>query len=258
MLYNKSKIIIIIIAVILTITALFYINQKYPEPTTINYQYQRKKFVKLEELPKPQIDNNLDSKILNPKSLNLLVPFTPQAPTANWDQLHNEACEEASAIMAAAYFSSSTYATLPAVEVEKEITKLTDWQQKTFGYNLSISSEETVQMVKEVYGLNAEVLENFTSDDIKKSLSQGKLILFPANGRKLGNPYYKQPGPPYHMLIIKGYDSKDNFITNDPGTKRGLNYPYNFDVLFRANGNYNHSSESVDLEDKNIIIVSKK
>src|SRR5688572_5442442 len=40
-----------------------------------------------------------------PKTLLLKVPFTPQAPTANWDELHNEACEEASSLMAAAYFN---------------------------------------------------------------------------------------------------------------------------------------------------------
>ena len=33
-------------------------------------------------------------------ALNLPIPFTPQAPTGNWDELHNEACEEAGAIMA--------------------------------------------------------------------------------------------------------------------------------------------------------------
>src|SRR5687767_2969126 len=43
-----------------------------------------------------------------PGTLSLPVPFTPQAPTGNWDTIHNEACEEASAIMANAYFSGMT------------------------------------------------------------------------------------------------------------------------------------------------------
>src|SRR3954467_10835183 len=38
-----------------------------------------------------------------PRTLLLKVPFTPQAPTANWDELHNEACEEASSLMAGLY-----------------------------------------------------------------------------------------------------------------------------------------------------------
>mgnify|MGYP001612522819 CR=1 FL=1 len=98
------------------------------------------------------------SEIRNLKSAILLpVPFTPQAPTANWDQLHNEACEEASIIMANAYFSSSPSAPgkgriqeksnqsnadnmlIDPKTVESEIQKLTDWQQQTFGYYLSIN-----------------------------------------------------------------------------------------------------------------------
>ena len=40
-----------------------------------------------------------------PSSKLLPVPFTPQAPTANWDELHGEGCEEASVIMANAYYN---------------------------------------------------------------------------------------------------------------------------------------------------------
>ena len=34
-----------------------------------------------------------------PRKINLPVPFICQAPSANWDDLHNEACEEAAIIM---------------------------------------------------------------------------------------------------------------------------------------------------------------
>ena len=140
--------------------------------------------------------------------------------------------------------------------VESEIQKLSDWQQQNFGYHLSINTAETARMVKEVYGLETEIINNFTADDIKKALSQNKLVLFPANGRLLYNPNFKSPGPKYHMLLIKGYN-QDTFITNDPGTKKGLNYPYTFDVLYNANGDYDHEKSEVDLSKKMVMVVWK-
>ena len=66
-----------------------------------------------------------------PGAVSLTVPFTPQAPAANWDELHNDACEEASAIMVAEYFnptpnvySSTSPQLLLSNFVEQEISKL--------------------------------------------------------------------------------------------------------------------------------------
>lgn len=256
--YVKNTVILILLAIILTVIALFFINQKYPKINTVSF-VNNKQTQNKQTLTTDTPDTILvpDSKFIIPDSIFLKVPFTPQAPTANWDELHNEACEEASAIMAAEYFASSTEVTLSSKFVEEQMTQLTNWQEKTFGYNLSISSEETAEMIQEVYKLNTEIKKDFTEDDLKKALTENKLILFPANGRKLYNPNYKQPGPIYHMLLIKGYNSNGNFITNDPGTRKGLNYPYTFEILYEANGNYSHATKTVDLEQKNIILVWK-
>ncbi len=189
-----------------------------------------------------------------PKTFLLKVPFTSQAPTANWDELHNESCEEASAIMAYSYYQGETKPTLPPAFVEQEITKLTQWEENHFGYHLDINSQETAQMVREVYGLNAKILTNFSEDDIKTELNQNHLVLFPSNGKLLGNPNFRSPGPPYHMIVIKGYSSSQ-FITNDPGTRKGMNYPYSYTTLYNANGNFDHASHVVDLKDKNVIVV---
>ncbi len=205
---------------------------------------------KTEEQNKAESD--LASKPI-PKELQLVVPFTPQAPTANWDELHNEACEEASIIMANAYFNNIT--SLPPTTVEKEISKLTEYQKKTFGYYLSITTPEAARMTEEVYGLKAE-MKTMTEQVIKQALSNGQLVILPANGQMLGNPYFTAPGPIYHMLVITGYDGS-TFITNDPGTRRGHNYKYDYKTLYEATGNWNHNTHEVDLSDKRIIIVSK-
>ena len=59
--------------------------------------------------------------------------------------------------------------------------------------------------------------------------------MVPAFGQALKNPNFAKPGPITHMLVVVGYDEKTKeFITNDPGTKRGQNYRYNENVLFDA------------------------
>jgi Peptidase_C39 like family len=195
-------------------------------------------------------------KFIIPSSLLLTVPFTPQAPTGNWDTIHNEDCEEASAVMANAFYSGPHDAKLDPAYVEGQLTKLTDWEMKNFGYNLDITSEETVQMIKANYDLQSKILYGFTEQNIKNELAQNHLVLLPANGRLLGNPNYRQPGPKYHMLVIRGY-AQTSIITNDPGTRNGLNYSYDFNTLYKANGEWDHQTNSVDLDKKNIIVVWK-
>lgn len=197
-----------------------------------------------------------------PQTLNLKVPFTPQAPTGNWDQVHNEDCEEASAIMAGAYFGAidggahQTDITLPPSFVEDQLNNLNQWEQDHLGYFLDIDSEEEAQSIQSNYGLNVKIVTDYSEDYIKNELAQNHLVLLPANGTKLGNPNFRSPGPPYHMLVLRGY-AGNTIITNDPGTHRGMNYPYSFSTLYNANGDYDHATHSVDLSHKNIIVVWK-
>ena len=257
---RKIKIIIFLsLAIILTIIALLLIKQKYQTTFVDEPKMNPAKTMTLPSETAPTSSPATGYEL--PTTLLLPVPFTPQAPTANWDKLHNEACEEASAIMAAFYFSPSKIGTdkgmvLDPKTVESEIQKLTEWQQQNFGYHLSINTAETEKMAQEVYGLKTQIINDFTENDIKKALTEGKLVLFPANGRLLYNPNFKSPGPKYHMLVIKGY-TQENFITNDPGTKKGLNYPYSFETRYSANGNYDHTTEEVDTTRKNVIVIWK-
>ncbi len=188
-----------------------------------------------------------------PDEFELDVAFTAQAPTGNWDELHNEACEEASVIMTWAYFNDTT--SLPPQLVEREITKLTEFQQTNYGYYLSITTPETARMAEEVYGLETEI-EAYDEETIKRALMENKLVIVPAQGQYLGNPNFTAPGPLYHMLVVIGWDEQ-GFITNDPGTRNGANYNYSYDTLESATGNYSHATKLVDIGDKEIIIVSK-
>lgn len=242
-------------AIIAAGAALFYIEKHYnpifvdvPIPTLNN-----------QITAAPATTNNKNSSATTPiikSSFLLAVPFTPQAPTGNWDELHNEACEEASSIMAYAYFSGMKDTTLKPEFVEAELAKITDWEKKTFGYYLDINSEETAQLIQNFYGLHAKIITSYTDSQLKQELTQNHVIILAANGQLLGNPNYRQPGPPYHMLVIKGWNSQ-GFITNDPGTRKGLNYPYTFQTLFNAGGDWDHTINAVDRGRKTAVVVWK-
>lgn len=258
-------------AIILGVIALFFIQKHYFVPTAAIPQNHIQPKIKIEK------EQPINSKFTIPNSFLLPVPFTPQAPSANWDELHNEACEEAAAIMSYAYFGDcplchsglgpestsksrltgqDIQTNLPTNFVESEISKLTNWQDDYFGYHLDTTSAETAKMISEKYKLQTKLIENFTSNDIKNELTQNHLVIISENGQKLGNPFYKQPGPIHHMLLIKGF-TETEFIANDSGTIRGLNYPYSFTTIYQAAADWDHARHTVDENRKIMIAVWK-
>ncbi len=190
---------------------------------------------------------------------NLSVPFAPQAPFGNWDMPYQEACEEASLIMADAFFKGYS---LSSEKMEQEIKNLVEWETGYFGYYQDTTTEEVVEIAKEYFGLESEILFDVSVENIKKIISRGKLVIVPAAGRILPNPYFTGQGPIYHMLVIRGY-TKDKFITNDPGTKRGEEFLYEYDDLLNAvhdwpresGGEKGDVKEEEMLEAKKVLIV---
>ncbi len=243
MIFKNQSIIIIFLAIIFTVIALFLIRREYQTPLTTVPQIQHTTKI---AATIPQ------SPAKNPKSLNLSVPFTVQAPSGNWDAAHEETCEEAAVIMADAFFKQLP--DLKAEYVEKQIRLLTEWENKNLGYNKDTTAQETAKMIANVYGLKTKLVQNFTVEDLKTELAQNHLIIIPTAGKLLNNPFYTPPGPLYHMLLIKGYTENEKFITNDPGTKRGLNYTYEFKTLFSAAADWDHNLNNINNNKIAIII----
>ncbi|HCC21834.1 hypothetical protein A2480_03555 [Candidatus Uhrbacteria bacterium RIFOXYC2_FULL_47_19] len=187
--------------------------------------------------PLEEVIETKETPTTRPSSINLRVPFMIQAPTANWDNLHGEACEEATAIMLAAYYTDE--AKITTSEAEERIMDAVAWQDLAFGYYLDTTSEETARMIREHFGLaSAEAIPIDSLDDILSMVAAGKPVIVPAYGKALGNQNFRNSGPLYHMLLIKGYDG-DRIITNDPGTRRGADYVYDADVLWNAIHDWN-------------------
>ncbi len=164
------------------------------------------------------------------------VPFTPQAPHANWEPPYDEACEEASMLMVSAYFNHETLS--PSI-ADASIQDQYAWQTAN-GYAIDITAAEVVQVLHAYFELDAQLIQNPTVEQLQQALDGGSLIIAPAAGQLLGNPYFTPPGPVYHMFVITGYDSKrQQFITNDPGTRRGEKYRYDFSVIMNALHDWN-------------------
>ena len=168
------------------------------------------------------------------------VAFTSQAPLGGWDDpRQQDGCEEASALMAMLWVQGKT--SITPDEALKSILAISDYEEATYGSYHDTNAQDTVKRIFEGYfkftGAKAQL--NITAEDIKAALAQGKLVLVPLNGQKLGNPNFTPPGPDRHMLVIIGYDAKhDEFITNDPGTRKGKGYRYKTSVLESALFNY--------------------
>ena len=187
------------------------------------------------------------------------VPFTPQAPLAEWSDLRQEdGCEEASVLMAMKWAKGES---LTPAEAKSEIIAMADWEEKEYGSYVDTSAEDTLKRLIEGYfGYNnARVVENIGIGDIIAALRAGEVVLAPANGRALGNPNFTAPGPERHMLLIRGYDpATDEFITNDPGTRRGEEYRYKSAVLYAAILDYPTGDHAPIVNQKKAMIVVKK
>lgn len=199
-------------------------------------------------------------KLKSTSSLILLdAPFTSQAPFGEWsDQRQQDGCEETSALMAVAWARGEK---LSKKKAKKEILAIAEYEKNKYGSFADTNAEDTViRIIKGYFGYGkSKVLENISVDQIKAELYKGNLVLVPCNGRRLGNPNYTAPGPERHMLVIRGYDLvKKEFITNDGGTRKGENYRYKDDILFKAIVDYpTGDHEPIEKESKTMIIVWK-
>lgn len=170
-------------------------------------------------------------------SVNWDVPFTSQAPAGVWDADHKEACEEASVLMVLRYFEGRRFQS--AADADSQIIGLVR-ANEALGHDIDITAAETIDLIRsQNAALDARLLHDPTEASLKQALSEGALVIVPAQGQWLGNPYFTAPGPRYHMLVLRGYTDDGYVITNDPGTKRGEQYVYRWDTLMNAIHDWN-------------------
>ncbi len=184
-------------------------------------------------------------KIANPPPAPVMrdvlveVPFVVQAPLGNWkDPRQQNGCEEASVLMAMLWVTGER---MTPKEAEAKIIAISEFEQKNYGHYHDTSAEDTADIMFRQYFEyeKVDVKYRITTEDIKKELIKGNIAIVPVNGQVLKNPFYNPPGPLEHMLVVIGYDTKTKeFITNDPGTKRGEKFRYPETILGKALRDY--------------------
>jgi len=174
-----------------------------------------------------------------PAEFNLAVPFTSQAPFSNWDEVHEETCEEASVYMVHMYYEGEPEGQIDPSAAEAELMRIVDFENALFGFYKDTTAEQTAIFTEQLYGYErVDVLQDPTAEEIKAHVAAGRPVIIPAAGRLLGNPYFSGIGPIYHMVVVRGY-TDETFITNDPGTRRGEEYVYDIDTLMFAMHDWN-------------------
>lgn len=183
----------------------------------------------LEDVVEPVIDIPIP-KIL-PESVRLDLTFWPQAPDGDRNQPRQDACEEASIILPAYRLNKKS---LTKQQFTQEILNLVSLQNEMFGSYVDTTVAQTQQLYNTYYGIGTtKILENPTSDQLREELAAWRPIVAPFAGKMLGNPYYSNGGPRYHMMTIVWYDA-DHFVVHDVGTRHGAFYLYRTEVIMDA------------------------
>lgn len=250
----KKKLIVLISAFVLVLAIGFFLNIKYyspqnspqatPTPSS-NISVKPTPTNTETSTPQPTTSSIPESYLIKNFS------FQSQAPYANWDELHDEACEEAALILVYYYLNDKT---LSAATMEEQIQKMVSWEIENYGSHKDLTIQETGNLAKSFYSMSNFKIENDISiEDIKREVANNHPVIIPTAGRLLGNPYFRSPGPVYHMLVVIGYNG-NTIIVQDIGTRRGDHYEYNEKILYNAIHDWNGTSDNIQNGKKTMLV----
>lgn len=195
-----------------------------------------------------------EQKIVMPETVLWGVPFTSQAPYENWAQPWQDACEEASVLMAVAWARGVELSKEFAAE---EILNQVQFEERFFGYYRDTNLKDTARIIKDFYRYDNFELnyDGVTLENIKREVASGNLVIAPLAGELLENSYFISP-PHYHMVVIRGYDDRTReFIVNEPGTKHGNALRYRYDNLMESIHDWTGSAATIIDGEKAMIVV---
>ena len=123
------------------------------------------------------------------QSVNLPVPFTPEAPDGLMIKPWNNSCEEASTVMLDEYYKGNTQKTIHKGTAKTAILNYVATENKIFGYNANTNAAEIAKLVNE-YSKNfeASIKTNPTLEEIKAELSASRPVFALLYGYNLHNP----------------------------------------------------------------------
>lgn len=246
----EKKFYILISALVVVLAFGFYLDLRYSQENTLP---KSSPSASKNPSPSPTIlpsESPIPSPI--PDSFEIEnFPFESQAPFANWDELHDEACEEAAVILTYYYLKNLP---LNSQEMENQIQEMVAWEIRNWGSHKDLTIKETGDLMVGFYNYSNFEAKNLTLEDLKREISQNHPVIVPTAGRLLGNPYFRQPGPVYHMVVAIGYEG-NTIIVQDVGTRNGNHYEYNEQVFYNAFHDWAGSPENIENGSKNALIV---
>ena len=238
---SKKYVLFAIFGVIVVALIIVYVMRheqyiKEPVPAETNFQDVEKNVkpsITPTKTPNPTTPSEKPTPIATntPPELNLDAPFYSQAPFGNWDFPWQEACEEASILLAANVYGQHNWT---RAQFNDQILQMVAWEKDKFGTYTDTTVAQTAQIVNDYLHLKTITHENPTYEDVQAILQKGHFIVMFFAGKELKNPNFNNGGPTYHALLVKGYKAGQKIITNDVGTKNGANYVYSWSILQSA------------------------
>ncbi len=159
------------------------------------------------------------------------VSFTSQAPYGVWDRPWSDYAEEACILMAQKWATGLELGT--ADDVADELLGIGEWEGEQFGTSKNTDILQNLRILKEYFGLQAELSYDLSRETLLAALDEGKILLLPVNGQTLDNPHYGEPGPEHHMILVYAYEG-DTFLANDPGTVKGKATSYGIEKILES------------------------
>lgn len=206
----------------------------------------------------PETQDPISSESLLPEKVQHEVPFVSQAPFGDWeDPDQQDGCEEISVTMAIHWALDKDLSKERALELLKQIIS---FEKEKFGYSADTNVADSQYIATEFYNYsNIQTKYNVTVEDIKEALANNAVVVAPMQGQRLNNPNFSGDGPEKHMLVITGYDdNKQQFTTNDPGTRRGEEYRYSYATIQNALVDYPSGNHTPITEEKTAILIINK
>jgi len=182
-----------------------------------------------------------------------------QAPTGSWEQPYQDACEEAALLMAHRWVTGTS---VTRAEANVELLRMIQFQNDVFGDYRDTSAARSAELFRRFYQSEAvRLVPSAALADVKRELAHGNIVLLPMAGRRLNGPYYRSPGPLYHMLLIRGYDEDTKeFVVNDDGTNtKGEAFRFSSAAIERSWNDWDHEANTLapPRAPKPMIVVSR-
>lgn len=160
---------------------------------------------------------------------NQKVPFLVQAPLGLWDDPWGTFAEEACAYMAYLWANDLT---LESRELTAQaLLTIKEWEEENLESYKDTTLDQTLQILKSFYRLSAEISYEVNVETIMEHLDAGHILIIPV--KNFENPYYGEPGPVHHTLLVYGYE-EGGFMVNDPGTVRGEAAVYDMQKILES------------------------